>query len=111
LSMIDLLDSSHQAHSWNLLHAMRIISTAPCGVIVLINRDEDGLGLTDRILRADQKLVVNQELRNYGTGSQILLDLGVKKMRLMAAPRKMPSMDGFGLEITGYLSAEEASPV
>jgi len=62
-------------------------------------------------LRADQKLVVNQELRNYGTGSQILLDLGVKKMRLMAAPRKMPSMDGFGLEITGYLSAEEASPV
>jgi len=111
LSMIDLLDSSHQAHSWNLLHAMRIISTAPCGVIVLINHDEDGLGLTDRILRADQKLVLNQELRNYGTGSQILLDLGVKKMRLMAAPRKMPSMDGFGLEITGYLSAEETKPV
>ncbi|HWU67022.1 MAG TPA: bifunctional 3,4-dihydroxy-2-butanone-4-phosphate synthase/GTP cyclohydrolase II [Methylophilus sp.] len=111
LSMIDLLDSSHQAHSWNLLHAMRTISTAPCGVIVLINHDEDGLGLTDRILRADQKMVVNQELRNYGIGSQILIDLGVKKMRLMAAPRKMPSMDGFGLEITGYLSAEEASPI
>jgi 3,4-dihydroxy 2-butanone 4-phosphate synthase/GTP cyclohydrolase II len=108
LSMIDLLDSSHQSHSWNLLQAMRTISTAACGVIVLINHDEDGLGLTDRILRADQKLVLNQELRNYGTGSQILLDLGVKKMRLMAAPRKMPSMDGFGFEITGYLSAEEA---
>ncbi len=111
LSIIDLLDSSHQSHSWNLLQAMRTISNAPCGVIVLINHDEDGLGLTDRILRADQKLTLNQELRNYGIGSQILLDLGVKKMRLMAAPRKMPSMDGFGLEITGYLSEEEAPPV
>jgi 3,4-dihydroxy 2-butanone 4-phosphate synthase / GTP cyclohydrolase II len=40
-----------------------------------------------------------------------LLNLGVKKMRLMAAPRKMPSMDGFGLEITGYLSEEEAPPL
>ncbi|SDK18461.1 GTP cyclohydrolase II /3,4-dihydroxy-2-butanone 4-phosphate synthase [Methylophilus rhizosphaerae] len=109
LSLIDLLDSSQQSHSWNLLHAMRTISAADCGVIVLINHDEDGLGLTDRILRADQKMVLNQELRNYGIGSQILLDLGVKKMRLMATPRKMPSMDGFGLEITGYLSAEEAS--
>lgn len=107
LSMVDLLDSSSQSHSWNLLQAMRTVSESACGVIVLINHDEDGLGLIDRILRADQKIVLNQELRNYGIGSQILLDLGVKKMRLMAAPRKMPSMDGFGLEITGYLHAAE----
>ncbi len=105
LSMIDLLDTSHQSHSWNLLRAMRAVSEAECGVIVLINHDEDGLGLTDRILRADQKQVLQQELRTYGIGSQILLDLGVKKMRLMATPRKMPSMDGFGLEVTGFLEA------
>lgn len=109
LSMIDLLDSSHHSHSWNLLQAMRVIHAAECGVMVLINHDEDGLGLTDRILRADQKMVVQQELRNYGIGSQILIDLGVKRMRLMAAPRKMPSMDGFGLEITGYLGADQAA--
>lgn len=109
LSMIDLLDTSHQSHSWNLLHAMRTIQAATCGVMVLINHDEDGLGLTDRILRADQRMVLNQELRNYGIGSQILLDLGVKKMRLMATPRKMPSMDGFGFEITGYLSPDQAA--
>jgi len=36
------------------------------------------------------------------TGAQILRDLGVRRMRLMAAPRKMPSMAGFGLEVTGY---------
>jgi 3,4-dihydroxy 2-butanone 4-phosphate synthase/GTP cyclohydrolase II len=42
------------------------------------------------------------DLRLYGIGAQILRDLGVGKMRLMAAPRKMPSMAGFGLEVTGY---------
>ena len=42
------------------------------------------------------------DLRLYGIGAQILRDLGVGRMRLMAAPRKMPSMAGFGLEITGY---------
>jgi 3,4-dihydroxy 2-butanone 4-phosphate synthase/GTP cyclohydrolase II len=42
------------------------------------------------------------DLRLYGIGAQILRDLGVGRMRLMAAPRKMPSMAGFGLEVTGY---------
>ena len=42
------------------------------------------------------------DLRNYGIGAQILRDLGVGRMRLLAAPRKMPSMTGFGLEVTGY---------
>ena len=42
-------------------------------------------------------------LRKYGIGAQILKDLGVKKMRLMALPRRMPSMAGFGLEVVGYL--------
>ena len=42
------------------------------------------------------------DLRNYGIGAQILRELGVGRMRLMAAPRKMPSMAGFGLEVVGY---------
>jgi 3,4-dihydroxy 2-butanone 4-phosphate synthase/GTP cyclohydrolase II len=48
-------------------------------------------------------------LRNYGIGAQILKDLGVKKMRLMALPRRMPSMAGFDLEVTGYLQPPEGS--
>ena len=44
----------------------------------------------------------SMDLRTYGIGAQILRDLGVGRMRLMAAPRKMPSMAGFGLEIAGY---------
>ena len=43
----------------------------------------------------------SMDLRLYGIGAQILRDLGVGRMRLMAAPRKMPSMAGFGLEVTG----------
>jgi 3,4-dihydroxy 2-butanone 4-phosphate synthase / GTP cyclohydrolase II len=49
------------------------------------------------------QLTPSVALRNYGIGAQILRDLGVKKMRLMALPRPMPSMTGFGLEVTGYL--------
>jgi 3,4-dihydroxy 2-butanone 4-phosphate synthase/GTP cyclohydrolase II len=43
------------------------------------------------------------DLRTYGIGAQILRDLGVGRMKLMAHPRRMPSMTGFGLEVTGYL--------
>ena len=48
------------------------------------------------------------DLRNYGIGAQILRDLNVGRMRLLAKPRKMPSMGGFDLEVTGY---ENAPPI
>jgi 3,4-dihydroxy 2-butanone 4-phosphate synthase/GTP cyclohydrolase II len=50
----------------------------------------------------------SMDLRLYGIGAQILRDLGVGRMRLMAAPRKMPSMAGFGLEVIGYLGSSGA---
>ncbi len=45
------------------------------------------------------------DLRTYGIGAQILKDLGVGKMKLLANPRKMPSMTGFDLEVAGYQCA------
>ena len=42
------------------------------------------------------------DLRNYGVGAQILRALGVRRMRLLSRPRKMPSMVGYGLEVTGF---------
>ena len=42
------------------------------------------------------------DLRTSGIGAQILKDLGVCRMKLLASPRKMPSMAGFDLEVTGY---------
>ena len=117
LSVFDLLDSSSCTHSWNMLNAMKAVSEADCGVIVMLNHAKNGAesgiesgiesgdDLVARILGADEPIRMNQELRTYGIGSQILVDCGVGKMRLMAAPRKMPSMMGFGLEVTGYLEA------
>lgn len=107
LSVFDLLDSSSATHSWNSLKAMQAIADAECGVMVLLNQQESNTDLIERIQNADEPIRYNQELRTYGIGSQILLDLGVKKMKLMAAPRKMPSMDGFGLEVTGYVEDEK----
>ena len=91
-----------------MLQAMRVVSESSCGVIVLLHHSESAGDLLARIAHADEPIRYNQELRTYGIGSQILLDLGVRKMRLMATPRKMPSMMGFGLEISGYLECEKA---
>ncbi len=102
LSVFDLLDSTSCSHSWNALNAMQAINNAECGVMVLLHHTESGDDVITRIQGADEPIRYNQELRTYGIGSQILLDLGVRKMRLLATPRKMPSMMGFGLELTGY---------
>jgi 3,4-dihydroxy 2-butanone 4-phosphate synthase/GTP cyclohydrolase II len=87
---------------------MQTIQQADCGVMVLLHRNEDSDELITRITEADACLSPKQDLRNYGIGSQILLDLGVRKMKLLATPRKMPSMTGFGLEVTGYMEAAAA---
>jgi len=105
LSVFDLLDSTSKSHSWNTLQAMQAIQQAETGVMILLHHAEDGADLIERIRHADEPVRIRQDLRNYGIGSQILLDLGVRKMKLMATPRKMPSMTGFGLEVTGYLEA------
>jgi 3,4-dihydroxy 2-butanone 4-phosphate synthase/GTP cyclohydrolase II len=105
LSVFDLLDSTNRTHSWSLLNAMQAISEADCGVMVLLHHAESGADIVARIAHADEPIRSNQELRTYGIGSQILIDLGVRKMRLMATPRKMPSMMGFGLDVVGYLEA------
>lgn len=105
LSIFDLLDSSSCTHSWNTLEAMKVIAGAESGVMVLLHQQETGEAIIERIQGADEQIRINQELRTYGIGSQILLDIGVGKMKLLAAPRKMPSMTGFGLEVTGYLEA------
>ncbi len=46
-----------------------------------------------------------QALRTYGVGAQILRELGVRHMKLLGSPRPMPSMAGYGLEVTGFVGA------
>ena len=104
LSVLDLLDAAPGTHSWGVGEALKAIHAAGTGVVVLMNCDRSSEALQtqlagDRPARQGRSM----DLRTYGIGAQILRDLGVGKMRLLAAPRKMPSMAGFGLEVTGYV--------
>jgi len=110
LSVLDLLDAASHTHSWNLNDAMRTIASADSGVIVLLHRAETGAALLSRFEAMQSELAAppKVDLRTYGIGAQILKDLGVTKMKLMAMPRKMPSMAGFDLEVSGYLLPERS---
>lgn len=108
LSVIDMLDINDRTHSWSINDAMRVIAEAGQGIIVLLHRKENVAVLTERLLqtKAQHHDSTKTDLRDHGIGAQILKDLGVGKMRLLATPRKMPSMTGFGLEVTGYMETQ-----
>jgi 3,4-dihydroxy 2-butanone 4-phosphate synthase/GTP cyclohydrolase II len=101
VSVLDFIDSG-TGHSWTMDAAMKALAKAERGVMLLLHRPETGEDLLDR-LSADHSVAGKVELRNYGIGAQILRDLGVGKMRLLSHPRRMPSMTGFGLEVTGFM--------
>lgn len=102
VSVLDFLDAG-TGHSWSMDDAMRTLAASERGVMVLLHRPETGTDLMQRLALQPQASATKFDLRNYGIGAQILRDLGVGKMKLMAHPRRMPSMTGFGLEVTGYL--------
>ncbi|TXF10718.1 3,4-dihydroxy-2-butanone-4-phosphate synthase [Pelomicrobium methylotrophicum] len=111
VSIIDLLDVGGTTHSWGLHQALATIAAARSGVVVLLHRPESSQELLERSRAVGEnvRLRAKYDLRNYGIGAQILRDLGVRRMRLLAIPRKMPSMTGFGLEVTGYLQPESGA--
>jgi len=111
LSVLDLLDAGRSTHSWGVGDALQAIRQAGHGVMVLMNCSRAGEALAAGLEAVRPPAAGRSaDLRVYGIGAQILRDLGVGRMRLMAAPRKMPSMAGFGLEVTGYLSSGAELP-
>ena len=104
ISVLDFLDTG-TGHSWTMDAALKTLAQAERGVMVLLHRPETGDDLLAR-LSSEPRPAAKIDLRNYGIGAQILKDLGVGKMRIMAHPRKMPSMTGFDLEVTGYLEQQ-----
>jgi 3,4-dihydroxy 2-butanone 4-phosphate synthase/GTP cyclohydrolase II len=103
LSIVDLLDSGSAAHSWSVHDAMARIAAEGRGVMVLLNCAESTTQLLERMAQTERtKVPARMELLTHGIGAQILRDLKVGRMRLLAAPRKMPSMAGWELEIAGY---------
>jgi 3,4-dihydroxy 2-butanone 4-phosphate synthase / GTP cyclohydrolase II len=110
LSLLDVLDSAHSAHSWGLGEALCAIEQAGRGVAVLLNCGESAAQLLAHFNSAasDAAAVGGSahnkfDLRTYGVGAQILCDCGVQRMTLLGHARRMPSMMGYGLEVTGYL--------
>ncbi len=109
VSILDLLETRATTHSWTMTSAMQAIKESERGVIVLLNCGESADQLFAQFSALDtpetrpQARAASMDLRSYGIGAQILKDLGVGKMQLLASPRKMPSMTGFDLEVTGYL--------
>jgi 3,4-dihydroxy 2-butanone 4-phosphate synthase / GTP cyclohydrolase II len=109
LSVMDLLDIGASTHSWPLATALAEIQRAGRGVAVLLNAaGADADALIARLLpvaAAAAPAPAAMDLRTYGVGAQILRHLGVRRMKLLGAPRRMPSMTGYGLEVTGFVAA------
>jgi 3,4-dihydroxy 2-butanone 4-phosphate synthase/GTP cyclohydrolase II len=109
LSVLDLLDAGPGDHSWPLPRALAALQRGERGAAVLLNCGEDAAALMPRALarsRGARQPSLPMDLRTYGIGAQILRDLGVGRMKLLGSPRRMPSLLGYGLEVTGYLADE-----
>ena len=82
------------------------------GVVLVLGQHESPKDLVQRIRtyneheRSGQPLVREEqhELRTHGIGAQILTDLGVHRMRVLSAPRKIHALSGFGLEVVEYVT-------
>jgi len=113
VTVLDFLDSQVSNHSWPLAQALKQIAAAPAGVAVLLNaagiaapNDQDWLAQFQKLNQAQgeikKPLARKTDFRSYGIGAQILKDLGVGKMCLLANPNPVPSLSGYQLEVTGY---------
>ncbi len=110
LSVTDLLDTGTCGHSWPLTRALATIQQAGCGVAVLLNCGESATALLAQVMPPRDKVAVprsQMDLRTYGIGAQILRELGVRRMKVLGSPRRMPSMTGYGLEVTGFVGASD----
>ena len=107
-SLIDILDHGESGHSFSVHESLEYISHCGAGVMLLLSCGESTSQLFERVAApVTPRATPRSNLLRFGIGAQILKDLGVARMRLLAAPRRIPSMTGFGLEVTHYVERPE----
>lgn len=111
----DILGSVREPTHWPVPQVLKKIQQAGKGVLVVLRLPAQNKQLAAKIARYEREdrdespLPVKSgwDLRTFGVGAQILSALGVKKMRVMGTPTKLTGVSGFGLELAGYLEADE----
>jgi 3,4-dihydroxy 2-butanone 4-phosphate synthase / GTP cyclohydrolase II len=115
----DIFASSRCDCGDQLHKALEMISQAGRGVLLYLRQEGRGIGLVHKLMayqlqdqgqdtvEANEALGFKPDQRDYGIGAQILVELGVKKIRLLTNnPRKFVGLEGYGLEIVGRLPIE-----
>jgi len=88
------------------------------GLLLVLGGHEDNASLLRRIQKHPEPKVFSggdsrqsSELRTYGIGAQIIVDIGIRKMRVLSAPKRMTGLAGFGLEVIEYVDSEHGAHV
>jgi 3,4-dihydroxy 2-butanone 4-phosphate synthase / GTP cyclohydrolase II len=118
----DVFHSMRCDCGWQLHTAMQMIAEAGRGVIVYLDQEGRGIGLLNKLkayelqdqgadtVEANEQLGFKPDLRNYGIGAQILLDLGLKSIRVITNnPKKLVGLEGYGLSIESGVRIEAPS--
>jgi len=102
----DLLSDMTKGDHWTIPEALSVIAKEGKGVVVLLETSEINQAFSNRLdelLTPQTKQASNQSYATIGTGSQILRDLNVSKMRLLSQPLKFTALSGFDLEVVDYI--------
>jgi 3,4-dihydroxy 2-butanone 4-phosphate synthase/GTP cyclohydrolase II len=110
----DVFGSQRCDCGWQLQSSMRMIAEEGAGVVVYLDQEGRGIGLLNKLkayelqdaghdtVEANERLGFAPDLRDYGIGAQILVDLGLRSIRVLTNnPRKLVGLDGYGLELAG----------